>query len=180
MIILFGPSASGKTEVAKMLQFKYDIKKVITCTTRNKRLGEQDGVDYYFLTEQEILKEYNDSLLVEMTRYNDCFYGTRVSEIRDDKAIILDPNGVASFQKLNQKKIITFYLYASEVTRFNRMICRQDSIEKAHQRIENDKIIFDKKNLPRYDYLMNTDKITIEEATDKIYEKYLDLLHKFK
>ena len=108
MIILFGPSASGKTEVAKMLQFKYDIKKVITCTTRNKRLGEQDGVDYYFLTEQEILKEYNDSLLVEMTRYNDCFYGTRVSEIRDDKAIILDPNGVASFQKLNQKKIITY------------------------------------------------------------------------
>ena len=60
------------------------------------------------------------------------------------------------------------------------MICRQDSIEKAHQRIENDKIIFDKKNLPRYDFLMNTDKITIEEATDRIYEKYLDLLHKFK
>ena len=49
MIVLTGASASGKTEVAKLLFIKYDIKKVITHTTRPIRLGEKRGVDYHFV-----------------------------------------------------------------------------------------------------------------------------------
>ena len=44
MIVLVGPSASGKTEAAKLLYSIYGIKKVITHTTRPMRIGEKDDV----------------------------------------------------------------------------------------------------------------------------------------
>ena len=49
MLILIGPSASGKTEVAKLLMKNYHLEKLITCTTREKRLNEIDGKDYYLV-----------------------------------------------------------------------------------------------------------------------------------
>lgn len=176
MIVLFGASASGKTEVAKMLEAKYNIKKVVTCTTREKRLNEKDGVDYYFLTEEEIKEEYKNKKLIEMTLYNGNYYGTRFSEIQDNKVLILDPKGVSSFSKLKNDHIVIFYLQASPITRFNRMLIRQDSIEAAHSRIDNDSVIFDENILPKYDYLMNTDENSIEEIANQIYKIYIDKL----
>ena len=53
MIVLSGASASGKTEVAKMLAKKYGITKVVTTTTREKRNGEIHGKDYFFVSKNE-------------------------------------------------------------------------------------------------------------------------------
>lgn len=176
MIIIFGPSASGKTEVGNMLQFKYGVKKAITCTTRPPRLGEEDNIDYYFLTKDEILKEKEEGKLAEMTLYNDNYYGVRIGELADDKCLIVDPSGVKSFLKLNDPKIVIFYLFARPVTRFNRMLIRRDNVEKAHQRINNDSELFNDKNLPYYDYLIDTDQISIEDATDLVYHRYHERL----
>ena len=46
MIILVGPSASGKTEIAKILIKEYGYQKFVTTTTRNIRINEKDNVDY--------------------------------------------------------------------------------------------------------------------------------------
>lgn len=181
MIILFGPSASGKTEVANMLTYKYGIKKVITCTTRNKRVGEEDDIDYYFVTKDQILKEFKEGNLIEMTEYNRNYYGTRKSEVSEDKVLVLDPSGVKSFLKYKKDTdadIVIFFLYASEITRFNRMLIRKDDINIAHQRIENDRTLFNSKTLPQYDYLINTDKITIEDAANQVFLEYMKYLKK--
>ena len=53
MIVLAGASASGKTEVAKLLAKKYGIVKIITTTTREKRVGEVDKRDYFFVSKIE-------------------------------------------------------------------------------------------------------------------------------
>ena len=50
MLILIGPSASGKTEVAKLLAKKYNITKIVTYTTRAPRINEINGVDYNFVS----------------------------------------------------------------------------------------------------------------------------------
>ena len=55
MILLIGASASGKTEVAKLLKSLFSIKKAVTHTSRAPRPGEKDGVDYYFLTREDFL-----------------------------------------------------------------------------------------------------------------------------
>ena len=53
MLILIGPSASGKTEVAKYLKKMYHIDKIITYTTRNPRENELKDVDYHFISLEE-------------------------------------------------------------------------------------------------------------------------------
>ena len=70
MIILYGPSACGKTEVAKLLASSYSIKKVITHTTRSKRVNEVNGVDYYFVTKEEFLSLKEQGAFVETACYN--------------------------------------------------------------------------------------------------------------
>jgi guanylate kinase len=50
MLILVGPSASGKTQIVKILREKYGLNKMVTYTSRTMRPGEKEGIDYFFLT----------------------------------------------------------------------------------------------------------------------------------
>lgn len=58
MIILTGKSGSGKTTVARELE-KHGFKRAVTCTTRPRRTGEEDGVDYHFLSSKQFEKLEN-------------------------------------------------------------------------------------------------------------------------
>ena len=53
MIILVGPSASGKTEIAKILIKEYGYQKFVTTTTRNIRINEKDNADYHFINKEQ-------------------------------------------------------------------------------------------------------------------------------
>ena len=56
MIVLVGASASGKTEIAKLIIKNHGFEKMVTTTTRPMRVGEVKDVDYHFLTKEEFLK----------------------------------------------------------------------------------------------------------------------------
>lgn len=179
MIILCGPSACGKTEIAKYLSQAFSLKKVVTNTTREKRIGEVNHVDYNFITKEEFLKLKDQDLFVETTCYNNNFYGCLKSEIADDKVVILEPEGVKNFLKLNDHKLCVFYLEADEQIRIDRMRYRKDKEEDIAKRISNDRIAFNSENLPPFNYLINTEKITIEEGAKQIitlYQYHLDNL----
>ena len=75
MLILIGPSASGKTEVAKILISKYGMQRLVTYTTRKMRTGEIGGRDYHFVTVEEFLN-LSEGEFVETTFYNGN-YGSR-------------------------------------------------------------------------------------------------------
>ncbi len=172
MIILVGASASGKTEVAKLLNRKYGIKKVVTHTTRTMREGEVDHVDYHFVTHETFMKLRKDNYFVETTLYNGNYYGTSRPEIADDKVLIVDPNGLRAFIKLADARIVTFYMEAGETTRMNRMLYRGDTLEHAKKRLENDRIDFDMTRLSITDYTINTEKFNIEQVTDLVFNYY--------
>jgi guanylate kinase len=172
MIILVGPSASGKTEVAKLLNIKYGIKKVVTHTTRPMRSKEQPDVDYHFVDKATFLKLKKTDVFVETTRYNNYLYGTSKKEVSDQKVLIVDPNGLASFKALNNPRIITFYMKANEKTRLNRMLYRGDLLSDARQRIKNDQHDFKIEKIGNVDYTIDTDVHDIEQVTDLVYELY--------
>lgn len=172
MIILCGPSACGKTEIAKFLNQHFSIKKVVTNTTREKRIGEIDHVDYNFMSKEEFLKLKELDFFVETTCYNNNFYGCLKSEIGDDKVVILEPEGVNNFLKLNDNKLCVFFLEADEQIRIDRMRYRKDKEEDIKKRIENDRISFAKTKLPHIHFIINTDHITIEEGAKQIITLY--------
>ena len=178
MIILLGESASGKTEIAKYLSAHCGINKVITSTTRKPRGKETNGVDYFFLDKKEFLEEAKQNKFVEYTLYNNNYYGTRINQISPRKCVVLDPQGAFAFQNTNDASIVVFYLKAEEETRIKRMKERGDSKEEILARIQNDRIHFAKERMPKLNFVIETDKRSIQSIAEEIVEDYLKVLKK--
>ena len=172
MIILCGASASGKTVTALELQRKYGLSKAITTTTREKRVGETDGVEYFFITKEEFKKRLEEHRFVESSLYNDNYYGCGIDQVADDKVVVLDPNGLHSSKKLKNKNIVTFLLIADEKTRRDRMVSRGDKEEKIKERITNDVVDFSLERIGEVDFVIKTTDKSIEQIADIIYENY--------
>lgn len=173
MIVLSGASASGKTEVAKVLAKKYGIVKVITTTTRPIRGNEKDGVDYFFVTNKKFLQMIHDDKFVEYTQYNGNFYGSTKDQIQNDKCVVIDPAGLKSYSDIKNRNVVTFFLECSEQTRYKRMLQRGDSEENVSKRIINDRTAFAKSNLCEVDHSINTEIYSIEEVADLVYNFYI-------
>ena len=172
MILLVGASASGKTEIAKYLFRAHGIKKAVTHTTRMIRPSETPDIDYHFVSQAAFLAMKEKDAFVETTEYNGNYYGCSKAECADDKCIILDPNGIASFRKLNNPSIIVFYLRASETLREERMRGRGDEENAIQKRILNDRKAFNDSLLPLADYVIDCETGSIEELGEKIYSIY--------
>ena len=95
IIIIAGPSGAGKTTVCKLL-VKNDNKLLysISATTRNKRRGEKDGVDYYFITEEEFKSWEREGKFLETAKVHSYYYGTLKDFVakaeKEDKEILMD------------------------------------------------------------------------------------------
>lgn len=176
MLILIGPSASGKTVVAKILATKYHLNKVVTYTTRLKRVNEIDGIDYHFISLEEFASLKERDFFVETTNYNGNFYGTAKSDIQDDRCLILDPNGFQAFQALNDPRIVSIYLHCDESERLQRMIARKDKEEDAKRRISNDKIAFYDKNLAGVTFVVDSSGDRLDEISAEVYNLYMSII----
>jgi guanylate kinase len=82
LLVLSAPSGGGKTTIAKMLlQGRDDLGYSVSATTRAKRSGELDGVDYHFLTRAEFERRLKAGEFIESATYAGELYGTLKSEI---------------------------------------------------------------------------------------------------
>lgn len=178
MIILIGPSASGKTEIAKYLISKYSFKKFVTTTTRKPRVGEINDVDYHFISKGKFEELVNNNKFIEYVNYNDNFYGTTLEEIDDHKVLILEPKGLIAFKKINNPKIISFYIDANSETRKERMILRQDDPQDIIKRLKNDDTYFEDAKKEASFIIENNNDTSIENSANKIYKIYQDIISK--
>lgn len=173
MIILIGPSASGKTEIAKYLISKFAFKKFVTTTTRKPRYGEINDIDYHFIDIDTFQKYINEDKFIEYVNYNGNYYGTTLEEIDDQKVLILEPSGLLAFKKLNNPKIISFYIDATLETRKDRMILRKDDPEEIIKRIENDDLYFLDAKKEASHLVVNNNDTSIKDVANKIFKIYI-------
>ena len=176
MIVLSGASASGKTEAAKMLMAKYGIQKAITTTTRPMRVNEVNGRDYFFVSKEKFDQLIKEDKFVEYTNYNGNYYGSTKDQIANDRVVVIDLEGLKSYSRLNDKRIVTFYLSTCEEIRYKRMLERGDKEEDAKRRIENDRKVFDNNQIPDVDYKIDSENRSIEEVADLVYQLYMQHL----
>ena len=178
MIVLAGASASGKTEVAKELAKRYGITKVITTTTRDMRVNEVNGRDYFFVSKEEFERMVQDGRFVEYTYFNDNLYGSTKDQISDNKCVVIDPAGLRAYIGLKDPSIVTFFLDTTEETRYQRMLNRGDKIADAKKRILNDRIVFNKDVALKVDFIVDNENNSLDEVTKMVYETYLKELEK--
>ncbi len=95
IFIVSAPSGAGKTTLCKALREHFpDLVYSVSFTTRRPRLGEQHGVDYFFITQAEFIRRINADQWAEWALVHDNYYGTSTeyieSRLHAGKDVLLD------------------------------------------------------------------------------------------
>jgi guanylate kinase len=83
LIILSGPSGSGKSTVRQKLLAEggLPLRRSVSATTRPRREGERDGVDYHFWTRDRFVEQVAAGAFLEWAEYAGNLYGTLRGEV---------------------------------------------------------------------------------------------------
>jgi len=82
LIVISAPSGSGKTTIAReIVRLNPLLKFSVSATTRTRREGERDGVDYFFLTKEDFFGRVAAGEFVEWEELFGNYYGTLKSEL---------------------------------------------------------------------------------------------------
>ena len=144
IIVLCGPSGVGKSSLAKKIcQNHSKFGRAISCTTRAKRVGEKDGVDYIFLDKDEFIKSVKQGRFVEHTLFDGEYYGTQersVDDILSEKncVIVIDPislKNVLNLPFFRSKKVVSIFLDADDNVLIERLKQRGESGEIIDKKI---------------------------------------------
>lgn len=178
MIILVGKSASGKTELCKVLTSLYGFKKFVTSTTRSPRPGEINGIDYNFVTVDTFLKMKENNEFIETTFYNGNYYGTEKKMIDDKTILIVESNGLIAFKNSNIPNLVSYYLKLDEKSRIKRMIERGDSKEVIESRIKHDRFKFETPLKKYIDEVIEEKNKTVNEIAEFVNKNYFEKIKK--
>jgi guanylate kinase len=140
IIVIAGPTGSGKTTVADYLKQQYGVTQVITHTTRPKRENEQQGVDYYF--ESDVT--FEDNHFLEQVRYSHYRYGSSFEGLRRAwkktpiACIVLDTAGaITYFEQLKDQVEVLFLTVDAESILKDRLLKRGDDPAVIAKRIDS-------------------------------------------
>lgn len=139
-IALVGPSASDKTEIATRMVEKELAIKIPSYTTRAKRIGEEDGVDYKFIDMDTFIEMEKGGQFYESTRYAGNAYGGTAEDILEgltSNNIIMpmDICGAIALKRLLPKKTILVYVDRPMTDLLDAILARDCSNEEKRKRI---------------------------------------------
>lgn len=175
MLVLIGASASGKTEIAKILIRDYSFKKIVTNTTREKRINEIDGIDYHFLSVAEFSKKAENNYFIETEIYDGNYYGTAFRDASLHSVLIVDTNGANSIYEQHINNAVFVYLETSEEIRIQRMTQRGDNVKDIKNRIKKDRVHFSFGKINHVDFKIDTSTKSLEKLANEV-----DCLYKSK
>lgn len=160
LIVISGFSGVGKgTVIQLVLDALPNLRFSISCTTRNPRAGEEDGVNYFFLSEQEFEDKIANGEFVEYTKTFTNYYGTLKSEIDKPLSkgvdILLELNvvGAKNVKELYPDCVMIFVTPPSIEALKTRLIGRgsetPESLDRRLHEIESES-----KDIDKYDYVV--------------------------
>ncbi|MBM7623295.1 guanylate kinase [Sporohalobacter salinus] len=172
LIILSGPSAVGKGTVLTSLMADYqNISYSVSATTRPPRVNEEDGTDYFFVSEEEFKEMIEDDEFIEWAKVHGNYYGTPKKYVEDtleagqDVILEIDIQGAAQVKEKYQQGVFIFLAPPSleelEVRIQKRGV---DSKETMEIRMKN--ATEEMKRAKNYDYIVVNDEI--DEAVEKV------------
>jgi guanylate kinase len=160
VIVISAPSGTGKTTIIKeILNYFPKLIFSVSATTRAKRDNEKNGVDYFFLTEDEFKRKIDEKEFLEWEEVYGYRYGTLKSFIEENiskgKSIILEleVKGALSIKKIYRDAFLIFISPPNFEELVNRLKKRQtESYEELNKRIERARMELSMKD--KFDYFV--------------------------
>ncbi|MDD4124266.1 MAG: guanylate kinase [Eubacteriales bacterium] len=106
LLVISGPAGVGKGTVIKKLLENKDYVFSVSATTRSPRTGEEDGINYYFVTKNEFQRKIRANEMLEYAEYVGNFYGTPrsfvMSKLGEGKNVVLEIDTAGALQVKSQ------------------------------------------------------------------------------
>lgn len=165
IIVISAPSGAGKTSIIKeILKTIPGLVFSVSATTRQKRKNEVEGVDYFYIGEDEFLKKIKNNEFVEWEKFYDFYYGTYKRFIEDNvsagKSVLLevDVKGALSIKKIYPDAALIFIDPPSFDELVNRLKNRKTEDEtELEKRIDRAKMELRLKD--KFDYIIKNNKL---------------------
>ena len=178
LFVISGASGVGKgTVLAGVMENRKDLAFSVSATTRPPRPSEQEGVHYYFISNEKFEEMIANDEFVEYDRHNAACYGTPLGQLEEKLAkgnVILDiePKGAAIVHSKRPEATLIFIMPPSVEELERRLRGRGDtSEEQIAIRMERAKWEMDQQDW--YDYVVVNDKLDdcVREILNIIAEK---------
>ncbi|HAB98669.1 MAG TPA: guanylate kinase [Parachlamydiales bacterium] len=166
IFVISAPAGTGKTTLVRMLQKEFScLVESVSYTTRKPRPGEQEGVDYYFISESTFTQKLQEGDFVEHAKVFDHYYGTSrsflESQLQQGKHVLLVIDTQGAVQLKNHYDAIFIFISPPSIEElrsrlYGRKTDTDQSIEHRLSWAEKEMAL-----APRYDYhIVNEDLYT--------------------
>ena len=171
LLIISGPSGSGKGTIVGQLCEKNDFALSISATTRKPREKEEHGVHYFFHTREEFEQMRDRKELLEWAEFCGNYYGTPrnyvTEQLMQGKNVILEieVQGALQVKKIYPEGVLVF-MVPPNLEELGRRLTNRGTEDKETINMRLRRALEEMELVDEYDYLVIND--TIEQATEDI------------
>lgn len=170
LIVLSGPSGVGKsTVISELLSERPDIYFSVSFTTRKPRVGEEDGVNYNFISKDDFEAMIGREEFLEYAQYVDNYYGTSLKLIEEklsagtDVLLDIEVQGAAKVREKCPDAVLIFIIPPSFEELSRRLHRRNtDAEEVIEGRLKKAREEYNE--IPHYDFLVVNDQVSAAAA----------------
>lgn len=183
IIIISAPSGCGKSTIinAILAEGKIDLQFSVSATNRSPREGEQHGINYFFLSDEEFRKAIAEDAFVEYEEvYPGRFYGTLKSEVKricdngHNVILDIDVKGGVNVKKLYGVQALSIFIMPPGIDELRRRLEGRgtDSAEVINERVG--KAEYEISFAREFDYqVINDDLATAISQTKSLIEEFV-------
>jgi len=173
LVVLSGPSGSGKGTVVNQLAAKDGYSLSVSITTRKPRAGEVDGRDYFFTTREEFESLMARNALLEHAEYVNNYYGTPLEYVENQIAkgavVILEIEVIGALQvKEVFPDAILIFLIPPTISELRQRLTSRNTEDAATIESRLEKAKEEVAMVDKYDYIVIND--TVDAAVRQVEE----------
>ena len=172
LIVFSAPSGCGKGTMLEQILKNEDFCVSVSATTRSPREGEQDGVNYYFISKDEFTQRIGEGKFLEYAEYCGNFYGTPMDKVNEmleqGKNVILEIEVQGAIKVMNKRPdALSIFIAPPSINELRRRLHKrgtetEEVIEKRIAQASNEVAL-----AAKYDYIIVND--ALEDAVDDFF-----------